>query len=647
MNNSIMSPGHLTYRSDIDGLRAIAVLLVLIYHAFPSYLPGGFVGVDIFFVISGFLITSIIVKDLEHGKFKFSDFYCRRINRIFPSLILVLVFSFIIGWFVYLPKEFEQLSKHILGGSFFVSNLVLLSESGYFDTAAESKPLLHLWSLGIEEQFYIFWPFLLWMLYKVRGGIVGAVTLVAGASFFLNLATINNSPEFTFYSPTTRFWELTVGSLLAISINYHSESKFVYIANKIVAWVNGRHARSDVCSLLGVILLVLAVLITSKSDPFPGWYALLPTAGTFLIILGGVRATFNKYILSARVMVKIGLISFPLYLWHWPIFVFTKSQAGNALSTSVHLGLVLISFILAWFTYRFIEKPLRFSISKKRTSSMLFTASASIALLSTYVISEGGVPKRFPQIVQNVISYDDRDTTKSWRVGICHLLPKQKFENFGKCESEPKENGKPTLLLWGDSHASHLYQGLVAHLSETYRIVQMTASTCPPIANMEISVSPNCVGINNDMRQFITIEQPERIMLAAAWDVYDWKKISSTIEWLNQIGIPQIDLVGPVPRWLDSLPRQLLVYFMRHREAEIPVRMKDGLSPRVNDLDVQMSQFAQSESVNYLSPTKVLCNQDGCLTRVGERNLSLTAFDSSHLTEDGADYVVSNFEHIN
>ncbi|MCC4238313.1 acyltransferase [Vibrio anguillarum] len=143
MNNSIMSPGHLTYRSDIDGLRAIAVLLVVIYHAFPSYLPGGFVGVDIFFVISGFLITSIIVKDLEHGKFKFSDFYCRRINRIFPSLILVLVFSFIIGWFVYLPKEFEQLSKHILGGSFFVSNLVLLSESGYFDAAAESKPLLH------------------------------------------------------------------------------------------------------------------------------------------------------------------------------------------------------------------------------------------------------------------------------------------------------------------------------------------------------------------------------------------------------------------------------------------------------------------------------------------------------------------------
>ncbi|MCZ4294810.1 acyltransferase family protein [Vibrio sinaloensis] len=638
MNTRISNHSHIAYRPDIDGLRAVAVSLVVIYHAFPSFLPGGFIGVDIFFVISGFLITSIILKGLNEEKFGFRDFYLRRINRIFPSLITVLSVSFFVGWMIYLPQELEELSKHIIGGVFFVSNFLLLGESGYFDTAAESKPLLHLWSLGIEEQFYIFWPFILCFLYKIGRGSVATIIAVVLCSFSLNVIFINYYPEFAFYAPFTRFWELAFGSFLSF-VNFQSKPKGI---SRIFLWLNNKRLRLELCSVIGTALLITAVLVTNKDQSFPGWYALLPTTGALLIILAGRDAIINRYILSAKFMVMVGLISFPLYLWHWPLLVLFKQNAGGELSNISLFSLVFTSFVLAWITYRYVEIPLRFNSSKLKTCAKLIVASLFISLLSLYVISQDGVPRRFPQVVQNVISLDDADATKNWRVGTCHLLPKQKYESFGKCESEPNDFSKPTLLLWGDSHAAHLYQGMVANLSVAYRIVQMTASTCPPIANMDIPVSPNCVGINENMRQFVSSQKPDRVVLAAAWDVYDWKRLSSTVDWLKQVGVSKIDLVGPVPRWIDSLPRQLLVYFKEHRYQDLPIRMKDGLAPNVMELDFEMKQFALSHNIGYLSPTSILCNKDGCLTRIGEQ--SLTAFDSAHLTEDGAKYVASSFD---
>lgn len=633
----------INYRPDIDGLRALAVLSVVLYHAFPSYLQGGFVGVDIFFVISGFLITSILLKELNNDDFKFSDFYLRRFNRIFPSLIIVLIFSFFIGWFIYLPKEFEQLSKHILGGVFFVSNFILLGEDGYFDAAAETKPLLHLWSLGIEEQFYIVWPFLLWFLYHRPRLFVRVIALITLFSFILNVIAIYTNPEVAFYSPFTRFWELLTGAFLSISLNYKSESKFVSISNEIFSWIIRSKNRIEICSILGLSFLIIAMLITTKSQKFPGWYALLPTVGSLLIILSGPSAFVNRYIFSSRPMVFIGLISFPLYLWHWPILVFSKAKTGQSLTEFNLFVLVFISIFLAWFTYRFVEKPLRFTLDRRLAVIMLLWATTCISLISIYSMSNNGLASRFPEIVQRIIGYDGSDTTSGWRVGECHLLPKQGYSGFGSCDSEAKNHEKPTLLLWGDSHAAHLYQGLIAHYSQKYRIIQKTASTCPPIGNMDIPTSPNCEGINAEMRQYIETEKPDRIILAAAWDVYDWKKLSSTIDWLKQIDVNQIDLVGPVPRWLDSLPRQALVYYSNNKKGDIPVRMNYGLKENVKQLDIEMYTFAQLKNIDYLSPFRILCNQEGCLVRVGQENMSLTAFDSSHLTEDGADYVVSHF----
>ncbi len=301
---------HPNYRSDIDGLRAIAVLSVVGFHAFPSWVKGGFIGVDMFFVISGFLISTIIFGSLDRNNFSFIEFYSRRIKRIFPALILVLLSSYVLGWFQLLADEYMQLGKHIAGGSGFVSNFILWSESGYFDNAAESKPMLHLWSLGIEEQFYIVWPFLLWLAWKQRLNLLTITIAIGLISFALNIVTVNTDVVAAFYSPQTRFWELMLGSFLAYITLYKEWRVKASVGN--------------IQSLFGAALVAGGLLLVNKEQAFPGWWAVLPTTGVALIIASGSNAWLNRAILSNRLLVWFGLISFPLYLWHWPLLSFVR-----------------------------------------------------------------------------------------------------------------------------------------------------------------------------------------------------------------------------------------------------------------------------------------------------------------------------------
>lgn len=345
---------HPKYRPDIDGLRAIAVLSVLVFHAFPEWVSGGFIGVDVFFVISGYLISTIIFENIAQQRFSFKEFYVRRINRIFPALFIVLLSAFIFGWFNLLADDFAQLGKHIAGGAGFISNLMLWNESGYFDKAAEVKPLLHLWSLGIEEQFYIFWPiFIFWMSRRPKRVLL-AIVIVACLSFILNISTIHAYPITTFYSPLSRFWELLLGSLLAYWTLYSASVKQISDAHKNIA------------SAVGFGLIIFAVLILNQKSLFPGWWALLPTMGAVLIIAAGPMAWCNRVVLSCRPIVWVGLISFPLYLWHWPLLALARIQEGDTLSIADRAVLVGVSIILSWLTYRFIERPIRFGV-KYRT----------------------------------------------------------------------------------------------------------------------------------------------------------------------------------------------------------------------------------------------------------------------------------------
>ena len=300
------------YRPDIDGLRAVAVLSVVIYHAFPSGLAGGFVGVDVFFVISGYLISRILFREIESHRFSLASFYCRRVRRIFPALAACLAAVLAYGFVVLLPSELAQVGKHVFFGASFLSNLALWSESGYFDGAASLKPLLHLWSLGVEEQFYILWPALLWMAFRLKaatGRMMAALFLV---SFAANIAFSFIDISSAFYLPISRFWELLAGAALAwrrdVTLNLSVR---------------------NLLSLAGIgAILISAVFFTSEMR-FPGWLALLPVAGSAAIIVAGPDSIANRIILSNRAAISVGLISYPLYLWHWPLISFPMSFVAS------------------------------------------------------------------------------------------------------------------------------------------------------------------------------------------------------------------------------------------------------------------------------------------------------------------------------
>lgn len=462
MNKQLIHP---KYRPDIDGLRAVSVLLVVIFHAFPDLIPGGFIGVDIFFVISGFLISTIIINNLENGTFSFMEFYQRRIRRIFPSLLLVLATCFIFGWFVLFSDEYAQLGKHIAGGAGFVSNLVLWSESGYFDNSAITKPLLHFWSLGIEEQFYFVWPAALWLAYNRKISLLYVSIGVGLASFILNIVMLYQDSPYTFYSPQTRFWELQVGAMLAFGMSHKSN-----------ALGNSLH---NVRSIAGAILLAMGAWLITKNDYFPGWWALLPTIGAALLISAGAKAWMNRF-LSNRPLVWIGMISYPLYLWHWPILSFLHIVKGNVLTITVSLVALLAAFILATLTYLLVEKQIRFNVIGIKTRS-LATLMVVMGLIGFGTYTRNGIAAR--AIASERLNVEQQFTGPLWKYGMNDLClkdyPFDEARKYSWWFCMASKGTKPTLLLLGNSYANHLYPGLALNASFQQQSV-LSIGTCGP-----------------------------------------------------------------------------------------------------------------------------------------------------------------------
>ena len=327
------------YRPDIDGLRALAVLAVMGFHLFPALAHGGFVGVDIFFVISGFLISSVLLDDLAAGRPRFARFYSHRVRRIFPSLVVVLLASWAAGWVWLLPHDFAQLGKHIGGGAAFIANLLYWGEAGYFDRESVAKPLLHLWSLGVEEQFYLLWPLLLLIIWKARRFRIGIFALLFFGSFALSLVTVQHDATAAFYSPIDRFWELMAGGALA------------YAARDVRAdaWWRTQTLVRHLCSVIGTTLIAIAIVRFDKAAVFPGWKVLLPVVGAALIIAAGPQAWLNRHVYSRRAAVWVGLISYPLYLWHWPLLSFSRLINGDP-STPIRIAIAAASIVLAALT---------------------------------------------------------------------------------------------------------------------------------------------------------------------------------------------------------------------------------------------------------------------------------------------------------
>lgn len=626
---------HPKYRPDIDGLRAIAVLSVVGFHAFPDWIKGGFVGVDIFFVISGYLISTIIFGNLERGSFSYAEFYSRRIKRIFPALIFVLVSCFAFGWYVLVATEYRQLGKHIASGVGFVSNFVLWLESGYFDNDAKLKPLLHLWSLGIEEQFYIVWPLLLGLVWKHKWNFLTITLLIAAASFTVNVLTVSTNPVGVFYSPLSRFWEMMIGGILAYLVLHRPHH---------LPQIHGQSA-------FGLVLIVLGILLVSDNSQFPGWWALLPTIGTFLIISAGPSAWLNQHFLGSRFFVWIGLISYPLYLWHWPLLSFTRIVEGQTPSSKIRIAAVLVSIALAWFTYKFIEKPIRShkQESNKTLIIRLCLAMSVICFVGFYTYERDGLT--FRKANQSAISGGHYDWETGYRYNQCFLDAGDSHSNgsaFADYCSGVTSGPipKPLVLIWGDSHAASLYRGFYNQKSAfNFDLAQYNASGCPPILDFIVDGRKGCRDINQYVFQKIKELHPDTVILGAYWSLYngtgkmnqlDYDKLKSTVQSIQNMGVPHIVLVGQLPFFETRQPDVAAKVFVANK-ANRTYRNFDLLSLNANE---KLREFANKNGVGFVSPIDLLCNADGCLISTSKATLIPLAWDNAHLTEAGSTLLI-------
>lgn len=639
------------YRPDVDGLRAIAVLSVVAFHAFPSSIRGGFLGVDIFFVISGYLISTIIVRDLAASSFSFLEFYSRRIKRIFPALLLLLVSCFVFGWFNLLTDDYKQLGKHIAGGAFFVSNFLFWGETDYFANAAASKPLLHLWSLGIEEQFYILWPLILWLAWKGRFNLVAITVGLGVASFVLHIATIRSDAVAAFYSPLTRFWELLAGSALA-QMTLHGQREFSGSARWRAWWsrfapalvepINVEKLRS-MASVFGAALIVIGFFAISKDRRLLGWWVLLPTLGTLLVISAGAKAWLNRTVLSSRVLVGIGLISYPLYLWHWPLLLLARAVGGPEAPVSLPIASVCMSVILAWLTYKLIEQPVRFGRHSRSKTIVLLLGMSAVGYAGYHSYGSDDTGFRPAVAMQEIVQYK-YDYQSAYRLGTCLLTSRQDHSAFRACPTTGGEGQNRSLLLWGDSHAAHLYPGYKFTFGKSFKIIQRTVSGCAPILNLASAEHPHCEEVNAEIFASIKALRPDKVVLAGNWGSHDWKKLEGTIVKLRQAGVQDIDLIGPVPQWLNDRDREFYLKFKSVDAQGAPERMTFGLNKEANQLDLPFSDFARDMKVNYISPMKILCDVRGCIARVPESGSSPITWDSAHLTEAGSLFLVAQFK---
>jgi len=446
-----------SYRPDIDGLRAVAVASVVLFHAFPDLVEGGFVGVDVFFVISGFLITSIILRGLAAGSFEFADFYSRRIRRIFPSLIVVLTACYGLGWFLLFNWEFRQLGWDIVGGAGFASNLLLWGEAGYFDRAAETKPLLHLWSLGIEEQFYLLFPLVFWVVNRQRRSQALAIGVLLVSSFAINIAIHKSLPVADFYSPASRFWELLCGSLLA-ALTAGAGSGMLFKGRVLANSASG----------FGFCALAAALVLGNKGIPFPGWFAVLPVVGATAIIAAGPVALPNAWFLSTAPMRWLGSISYPLYLWHWPLLVFARVARSGIPPAMTRAWLMLAAVGLAWLTCVLVENRLRFGGHNRRKILVLVGTLGVMAVLGGLTRKLNGVPSRAFTALNVDLTFRNAATIENTAFG-CGIEDVELAKRFDRCQHDTRE--KPSVALLGDSKARALSLGLFRHSDPHSRVL--------------------------------------------------------------------------------------------------------------------------------------------------------------------------------
>jgi peptidoglycan/LPS O-acetylase OafA/YrhL len=623
---------HPKYRADIDGLRAVAVLSVVGYHAFAGSVPGGFIGVDVFFVISGFLISSILFENLQRGSFSFVEFYARRIRRIFPALLLVLTACYACGWMILLPDEFAQLCKHIAGGAGFVANFVLWGENGYFDGSAATKPLLHLWSLGIEEQYYIVWPLILWIAWKRRLNFLMVTLGLAVISFALNVVDVSTDLLAAFYSPQTRYWELLIGAALAYAA---LRGKLTPAGTAGAVSPAGTLAHAS--SLAGAALIGASVAVISEQRSFPGWWALLPTAGAALLVAAGPQGIVNRTVLCHRVMVWFGVISYPLYLWHWPLLSFVRIVENGFPSRPARTGAVLLAIVLAWLTYRLIEKPFRSGRAGHAKVVVLSVAMLSVLCLGLQGFAAGGLS--FRRIARAAVELTE--ARRDWT----YVAPSFDGRTIGNVNRFAGFSADSVLFV-GDSTMAQYFPRLERLYSSVDRRPYLSAyyvarPGCRPVPNGEALNTKNfeCDAYYRAVMRLAADPIYKKIVISANWTAIlspvspaqNLQGLSADIGTLRALGKsivlialpPRSDIFDPL-----GMARSLRLHPFDDGKNWPQQLWVDESSLRARDLAVskRTEELAQSVGATLIDPLGSLCVAGACPVIIDHKPLYMDEY---------------------
>ncbi|HWA00961.1 MAG TPA: acyltransferase family protein [Caulobacterales bacterium] len=596
------------HRADIDGLRAIAVLPILLYHAGVSAFSGGYVGVDVFFVISGYLISGIIRDDIAAGRFSIVRFYDRRIRRILPALLFTLALTWAVAFWLLLPPHFEDFSKSVFATGAFISNLYFWKFSGYFENSAHLRPLLHTWSLAVEEQFYIFMPIAMYLAHrflKQRWLLVfGPVAL---ASLALSCWLMQVGPTANFFLLPTRAWELLLGALLALSPPQALRGK----------WSN------EALGLTGLALIGFAVFAYTPATPFPGYTAIAPCLGAALLIyVGAARQTWAGRFLSTKPMVAIGLISYSLYLVHWPIAVFTRYETLDEPHLPQVLFILTSSFALAAFSWRFIEQPFRGARLPMPSARIIGLGAAGLCaavLVGGAGAANGGFPSRYPTFASHA-----NDPAQEWRRGDCFFEQSVSFRRWSAEACQITSSGDDAMLIWGDSYAAHYAPGVIARQGEFRdRVYLYTFAGCPPVLSYYSYARPLCQEFNRHALDIIRDLHVRHVVLAARWTDLQLRgldEIRSTLDALKAMDV-EVTVIGQSPMFGADVS---VIAFRKPGASNWPTSLAPDLNQRLR---------AYVEGAAFIDPMARLCADGRCAYRQGETFLYS---DDGHFSHAGS-----------
>lgn len=534
----------MNYRADIDGLRAFAVLSVILFHSGFSTLSGGFVGVDIFFVISGYVIAKSILKDLNDNNFTILQFYAKRVRRIFPALVFTLCVTIVGAYFILLPDYFSSFSESLSAVALFISNLFFWKDSGYFSNDALSKPLLHTWSLSVEEQYYILSPIYTYLVYRFfsKRFFLAFVPVLLG-SLMLSIYVTDRAPTANFFLPITRAWELLIGAMLA-------QTPLPSITKK---WI------SELLGVIGFGFIIYPALLYTEATPFPGKNAIMPCIGTALLIYSGTyHTTFSAKILSLKPFNIIGKASYSLYLVHWPVIVAFYYLTLTRPDYTQSAYILSLTFLLGFFSWHFIERPFRHLDVKIYQKKLLLGALACILVflaLGQLGMIFKGFPDRYPDYAQIKIPGNEQ-----WNRGTCFFDKKSAANPWNQeiCTIVDHKNSKK-VLFWGDSFAAQHVPGIIANKDKfNYSIVQYTSAGCPPILSYYSFARPDCTSFNARAIDIIRDRKFDAVILVAKWTDLKgrgYEELNTTLNKLKEIGIPFL-IIGQTPEF--SIDVQIL-----------------------------------------------------------------------------------------